>query len=194
LFSLDHPDIRTGMAASFSSPSNQAATVMVPSRFGLELQDPDTGERSMRWLLKNRPSMAPKQLLAVGAVLALLSLAIAAAFWMAGATLVLPFAGLEALAIGAALYMHARHVSDSDDIHLGRDVLTVLTTHAGRVDKVEFHPSWVRVEPVHGDGSLIELSGQGRRVAVGRFVRPERRGQLAEELRWALRRWHPGMA
>jgi uncharacterized membrane protein len=44
------------------------------------------------------------------------------------------------------------------------------------------------VEPEHGDGSLIELSGQGQRIVVGRFVRPELRRQLADELRWALRR------
>jgi len=50
----------------------------------------------------------------------------------------------------------------------------------------------VRVEPELGDRSLIELSGQGRRIAVGRFVRPELRRQLADELRWALRRWQIG--
>jgi uncharacterized membrane protein len=41
---------------------------------------------------------------------------------------------------------------------------------------------------VHGDRSLIELSGEGRRIAVGRFVRPESRRALADELRAALRR------
>ena len=60
---------------------------------------------------------------------------------------------------------------------------------AGRwVERVEFVPAWVRVEPKHGDGSLIELSGQGQRISIGRFVRPELRRQLADELRWALRR------
>jgi uncharacterized membrane protein len=45
----------------------------------------------------------------------------------------------------------------------------------------------VRVEPVADDRSLIELSGQGRSVNVGRFVRPELRPQLAQEIRRALR-------
>lgn len=41
---------------------------------------------------------------------------------------------------------------------------------------------------VQADGSLIELSGQGRSIAVGRFVRPELRRGLADELGAALRR------
>ena len=38
-----------------------------------------------------------------------------------------------------------------------------------------------------GDTSLIEVSGQGRKVKVGRYVRPELRPALAHEIRTALR-------
>ncbi|MBW8720520.1 MAG: DUF2244 domain-containing protein, partial [Polaromonas sp.] len=44
-----------------------------------------------------------------------------------------------------------------------------------------------RIEPKDGDGSLIEVSGQGRSVRVGRHVRPELRPALAREIRMALR-------
>lgn len=57
-----------------------------------------------------------------------------------------------------------------------------------RVERTEFEPQEVRVQVRLDPRSLIELSGQGRRVAVGRFVRPESRSALAEELRSALRR------
>ncbi len=58
-----------------------------------------------------------------------------------------------------------------------------------RTEQADFAaPAWVRVEPADRDGSLIELSGEGRRIAVGRFVRPELRPALADELRAALRR------
>jgi uncharacterized membrane protein len=43
------------------------------------------------------------------------------------------------------------------------------------------------VEPAVDDRSLIEVSGQGRRVIVGRYLRPELRPQLAREIRKALR-------
>jgi uncharacterized membrane protein len=148
----------------------------------------------MRWLLKPNCSLTPRQLFGTCALLGLLSLAIAFGFWLHGATLVLPFAGAELLALGTAVLVHARHVADSEDIVLSPQALTVVRTRGGRIERVEFQPRWVRVEPEQGGRSLIELSGQGRRIRVGRFVRPELRRQLAEEFRWALRRWQPGAA
>ena len=46
----------------------------------------------------------------------------------------------------------------------------VETENAGRLERAEFNRDWVRVEPALGDRSLIEVSGQGRRVIVGRYV------------------------
>ncbi len=60
-------------------------------------------------------------------------------------------------------------------------------TSGSNTETVQFLPDWVTVEPVMGDESLIELSGQGQRIEVGRFVRPELRKQLASELRQAVR-------
>ena len=166
----------------------------LPSQFARELFDPVSGERSMQWLLRPNASMTGRQLFFVCALLAVLSLGIAGGFWFTGATLVLPFAGVEVLMLGVAVLVHARHADDSERILLDRHALTVVRVSAGRDERVQFQPVWVRVEPEQGDHSLIELSGQGRRIAVGRFVRPELRRQLAEEFRWALRRWHPGVA
>lgn len=170
------------------------STEHLPSPFARELLDPVSGERSMEWLLRPNASMTGRQLSFVLLLLAVLSLGIAAGFWFTGATLILPFAGVEALMLGAAVLVHARHAGDSEHILLDRHALTVVRVSAGRDEQVQFQPAWVRVEPEQGDRSLIELSGQGRRIAVGRFVRPELRRQLAEEFRWALRRWHPGVA
>lgn len=144
---------------------------------------------SVEWVLKRNCSMAPRQLLWFYASLCALSLGIAGMFWLRGATLVMPFAWLELLLLGVALLLYARHATDSERIALRGDVLTVEHASGHRIERVAFQPAWVRVEPAHGDRSLIELSGQGRRIAVGRFVRPELRLQLAEELRWSLRRW-----
>jgi uncharacterized membrane protein len=121
-----------------------------------------------------------------------LSLGIAAWFWMQGATLVMPFAWLELIAVGAALILYARHATDFEAIRLRAGRLTVEHASGRTTHRAEFAPAWVRIEPEHGDGSLVELSGQGQRIAVGRFVRPELRRQLADELRWALRRCQDG--
>jgi uncharacterized membrane protein len=157
-------------------------------RFGRPL---GSGEESVQWLLRRNCSMTPLQLVAFYLSLCAWSLAIAGAFWWRGATLVMPFASIELLAVGAALFVYARHASDRERVVLEPGRLTVECTLGSRTDQVDFAPAWVRIEPAHGDRSLIEISGEGKRVAIGRFVRPELRRALADELRAALR--HSGI-
>jgi uncharacterized membrane protein len=166
------------------------AVGLVPSpfafRFGHESSGAE-GEWAVEWRLKRNCSLAPRQLLGFYAVLCGISLAVAAFWWWHGARMVMPFAAIELLAVGAAMLVYARHATDNESIALRDDRLTVEHASGNRLERVEFQPMWVRVEPEAGDGSLVELSGQGRRIAVGRYVRPELRRQLADELRMALR-------
>ena len=139
--------------------------------------------------MKRNCSFAPRQLLNVYLSLCLIGLAIGGVFWTQGAPYVLPFAGAELLAVGAALVVYVRHAADHESLVLRPGRFSVACTLGRRTERVEFAaPAWVRVEPAHRDGSLIELSGEGRRIVVGRFVRPELRPALADELRAALRR------
>jgi len=147
------------------------------------------GAPDIEWVLKRNCSMTPRKLLAVFVSLCVVSLGIAVFFWIQGARMIMPFAWLELLALGAAMLIYARHASDREHIALRGDRLTVEHTDGMQVRRVEFQPAWVRVEPEQDDRSLIELSSHGRRVAIGRFVRPELRADLAQELRMALRRW-----
>ncbi len=155
-------------------------------RFGRE--SGAAGEVGIEWLLRRNCSLAPRQLLGFYVALCGLSLGVAAFLWTQGARLVMPFAWLEVLAVGVAMLVYARHAADSERIALRADRLTVERASGTRLERVEFQPEWVRVEPRTDDQSLVELSGQGRSIAVGRFVRPELRAQLANELRSALRR------
>ena len=155
-------------------------------RFGRE-SDPSVSEWSVEWLLKRNCSMAPKQLFAIFGALSVLSLTIAAYFWWQGATVIMAFAWLELAAVGTALLVYSRHAADQENIALRKGRLTVAHTSGNTVETAEFAPEWVSVEPVTGDESLIEVFGQGRRIEVGRFVRPELRRQLANELRHAVR-------
>ena len=139
------------------------------------------------WFLKRNCSVTPAQLGWFYASLCAVSLAIAMFFWLQGATLVLPFAWLELGAVGLAFLLYARHAADGERILLQGRRLVVELESAGRLERAEFNRDWVRVEPSAGDRSLIEVSGQGRRVSVGRYVRPELRPVLAQELRQALR-------
>jgi uncharacterized membrane protein len=116
-------------------------------------------------------------------------LGIGGLFWIQGAPFILPFAGAELLAVGAAIVIYARHAADNESLVLRPGRFSVACTLGRRTELADFAaPTWVRVEPADRDGSLIELSGEGRHIAVGRFVRPELRPALADELRAALRR------
>ena len=177
------------MSASLFHPSVASPARGRPLRFGAESGAGERAAQSVEWLLKRNCSITPRQMMGFYASVCVLSLGIGAGFWFQGATLVMPFAGIEVVAFGAALLLYSRHATDSETIRLQAGRLTVEHTSGRTTHRAEFAPAWVRVEPEHDDGSLVELSGQGQRIAVGRFVRPELRRQLAEELRWALRRW-----
>lgn len=173
------------MSATTSPPSIALPATSRALRFGAESGG---GEPAVQWLLKRNCSTTPHQMMGFYASLCIVSLLIGTFFWLQGATLVMPFAWLEIVAIGAALLVYSRHATDRECIRLSRGRLTVEHVSGRRVERAEFSPAWIRIEPQHGGRSLIELSGQGQQIAVGRFVRPELRRQLAEELRWALRR------
>jgi uncharacterized membrane protein len=171
------------MSALSARTLHGLAAYGAPLRFASNAED-----GSVQWLLRRNCSMTPAQVVVFYLTLSAWSVVIAGAFWLRGAPLVLPFAGAELLALGAALLLYARHASDREKMVLAPGRLTIECTLGRHTDQVEFAPAWVRVEPAHGDRSLIELSGQGKRIAVGRFVRPELRRALADELRAALRR------
>lgn len=143
----------------------------------------------LAWLfdLRRHVSITPRQLMACYALLCVLSTLVAAGFWWHGVTIVSVFTGLELLAVGAALLVFARHAGDRETITLTHRELAVVQQVGTAVEHARFRAEWVRVEPAADDGSLVELSGEGRSVRVGRHVRPEMRVALAQELRRALR-------
>lgn len=139
------------------------------------------------WRLRRTCSLSSQQIVLSCLALCAGSLLVAGLLWQIGAAYVLPFALFELTALGVALLFHARHATDLEFIGLRPDVVRVERSRGGRVEQLEFNPRWVRVEPQRHDGSLIRLSGQGRAIDVGQFVRPQWRRRLADEFRWALR-------
>ena len=143
--------------------------------------------QAVEWLLQRNCSVTPAQLGWLYVSLCVVSLGIALLFWMQGAVLVMPFVWLELVAVGTAFVLYARHARDGEKIVLQGTRLVIERETAGRTERAEFDRQWVRIEPQRGDGSLIEVSGQGRSITVGRHLRPELRLALAREIRLALR-------
>jgi len=143
--------------------------------------------QSVDWKLQKNCALAPAQLGWIYLSLCCVSLLIGTFFWMQGASFVLGFAGLEIMAVGLAFLIYARHAADGEWISIEGSRIVVECETAGKRERAEFERQWVRIEPIADDRSLIEVSGRGRSVEVGRFVRPEHRLMLAQEIRRALR-------
>jgi uncharacterized membrane protein len=154
-------------------------------RFGRAVEG--EGVPRIEWLLKRNCSITPKQLFAVYVSLCAVSLTIALGFTWAGASPVLAFAGIELLLVGAALLIYARHATDQECITLAGEALRVEHHHGPQTACTDFRAAWVRVEPLSSDRSLIEVAGDGHTAHIGRYLRPELRQGLAQELRAALR-------
>jgi uncharacterized membrane protein len=177
------------MSAAFAPAPWTPAVAGVPWswRFAKVVEPRPGGGTRIEWLLKRNCSMTPMQLFGVYLSLCAVSLAIALGFAWQGASPVLAFAGVELLLVGAALLVYARHAADCERIVLAGDALDVEHQRGGQTARARFRAAWVRVEPHAGEGSLIELTGDGQSSRVGRYLRPELRQPLASELRAALR-------
>jgi uncharacterized membrane protein len=139
------------------------------------------------WLSKRNCSLAPRQLAVIFVLLATVSLIIASGFAALGAWMILPFAGIEALALGTAFVVYARHAADYERIVLSRDCLLVETSRADRLSQEKCAPAWIRVEYKGARQELIGLVTSGQRIEVGRFVPESERTDLAMQLRTQLR-------
>jgi uncharacterized membrane protein len=175
------------------APWPRAAGSVVSSWTQVSAVDSD-GAVGVEWLLKRNCSVTPRQLFAVYLSLCSVSLVIALAFTWNGAAPVLAFAAVELVLVGAALLIYARHATDHERITLAGSALAVEHHCGAHTDRVEFRAPWVRVEPLSSDRSLIEVAGDGRRARIGRYLRPELRQSLAQELRAALRVHRPSAA
>jgi uncharacterized membrane protein len=129
--------------------------------------------------LKRNCSMSPAGLAMVFAALALVVLLIGAGFAVAGAWLILPFAGLEVLLLGAAYFFYARHAADYERIELERGRLTVEVADAERIERHEFDARRARVCM---EKERVVLRGAKEELELGRHLDAEARVELAGEL------------
>ena len=150
------------------------------------LQLAKVSEDGLDWTLQRNCSISPRQLGICFLCLSAVSLAVGLFFWFQGAVLVLPFAVLELVALATAFLFHARHAADREYISVRGGQLVVEVERAGRVERCEFVREWVRIEPQRHHG-LVEVTGGGSSVCVGRFLRADLRVLLVQELRQAVR-------
>jgi uncharacterized membrane protein len=143
------------------------------------------------WLIKRNCSASPRLLAGVFASLVAVSFAFGATFAAEGLWMVLPFVGLEIVAVAAAFLCYGRHAADFERIELNDGVLTVERQEGGRSLEFKFDAPWVRVELEERGAGLgkrvrLALACKGQRIEIGRYLVDDRRSTLGREIRGAL--------
>lgn len=116
--------------------------------------------------------------------------AVAAYFVAIGAWLVLPFAGLEILVIGAGIYANARWSHRREVVELDGNDLRVLRGGRALTEVKRLPRHWTRVtlrqDPRNWYPSLLLLECHEHRIEVGKNLVESERLQLADDLRSKL--------
>ncbi len=136
-------------------------------------------------VLKRNCSMSPAALAGVFAALALMVLAIGAGFALAGAWLVLPFAGLEVLLLGAAFVLYARRAADYERIELEAGRLEVEVAEGERTARYSFNCGMDGARVFVEEGRVV-LRDAKEELEIGRHLAAEARAELAAELQKRL--------
>jgi uncharacterized membrane protein len=141
-------------------------------------------------LIRPNRSLSASTMLAVVAVVALVAFTIGLGFWLMGAVLILPFAGLEALLVGVVFWLLYRHQADHELIVITDDRVEIIRTRGEKESRERFQRYWVQVRTVAArDGHLprVLLGSHGRFVEVGSALNGPEREALSQELKQKLR-------
>ena len=139
-----------------------------------------------RILMKPNQSISWKSGLVFVLVIAFTCLSIGLGFAYVGATLILPFAGLEVIFVGICTYLVLNKTSQQEVITLSKDKL-IIEKGAYRLKKVwEYFRLWsyITVErpqhpwyPAH-----IVVTSKGERVPLGDFLTEQEKEELVSSL------------
>lgn len=131
------------------------------------------------------------------AVVVVMNLIVAGIFVAHGAWPVVPFCGLDVLALWLAFRVSYRSARQYERVRLTETALTVQRVHWKRPERRwSFHPHWLRIthdEPAdhdrRGTAGQVTLSSHGQSVGVGSFLSPDERSSFARALDDALSLW-----
>ena len=146
----------------------------------------DSGETKKGFVVMPNKAMPWRQLIWIYSILAGFTLGIALGFFSQGLTLVLPFAGLEVVALGAALYISAWRGGVKEVISVTGDKIRIEIGHNFPEQRYELKRVWAQVvlqRPWNNwYPSRLFIRSHGRQIEIGRFLNESERQGLAKEL------------
>ena len=140
---------------------------------------------SFRVTFKPNSALTPVNKIKVVVLLAMIPMLIGIGFSLIGAWLVLPFVGLEIMAIAIAFYYINNHEADYESISIDGDSLVVERCTAQKISQDVINPYWVKVlQHILPNGDLhLYLQSHGKEIEVGRYLTREQRELLAKQLK-----------
>ncbi|MHB1514845.1 MAG: DUF2244 domain-containing protein [Acidiferrobacteraceae bacterium] len=145
-----------------------------------------------RRMIRPNRSLSRRWLVAVFAAYVITEVGIGVAFFIMGAWLVLPFAGLEIFVIGVILYLVSRHARDYELIVVDERYLKVFRRLGRRRFHHEFQRYWARIS-LRCDArkwypSRLVVGSHGRFVEIGAWMEEDQRRVLARDLKQIIQR------
>ena len=149
------------------------------------------------WLIKRNCSASPGQLAVVFGSLVAVSFAFGVGFAAFGLWMVLPFVGIELIAVGAAFVCYGWHAADFERIEVASDTVIVEHVDGDRRHQWKFDPraSHVQIESRGrrwGRRVRVYLLAPGMKLELGRYLLDPRRLQLGREISGSLMRARTG--
>ena len=142
--------------------------------------------------LRPHRSLSPVGFLILMLVVAGVSFAAGIVFLLQGAWPVFGFFGLDVLAVYVAFRLSYRSGRLRETVQLTeKELLVTRVLPSGRSRRWTFAPNWlqVRMDDPPRHQSQLMLSSHGQRLAIGAFLTPAERLEVAKALRDALARW-----
>lgn len=143
-----------------------------------------------RFELKPNCSLDSRTAMLFFASILAVSMTIAGGFAAMGFWPVLPLAGLELSALGAALWLSLKRGRDRDLIAVGPDEVVVSRLRGRQRQDQRFLRAWTRVRHSAGRSaaarSRLEIGAHGRWCTVGEFLTDTERRGLGERLQRVL--------
>jgi len=122
--------------------------------------------------------------------MAAVSFGIAGMFALKGLWLILPFAGLEILALTLGLYMCSLRCRDQEVVTIADDFVTVEKGRVKPSQAWQFERAWVNLElvkpPLQGHPSKLLIRSKGNETEIGKCLTNDERKTLSVSLAKAL--------
>lgn len=150
------------------------------------------------WLIKRNCSASPQQLAFVFGSLVAVSFAFGIGFAAFGLWMVLPFVGIELVAVGVAFFCYGRHAADFERIAIDSREVSVERVEGARRTQWHLDPRLSHVQ-INSSGHRwgrrvrVYLMAPEIKLEVGRHLLDARRWQLGRELEGTLMRARAGV-